>query len=82
MANSAPAQSGPNPTGQEFSITRLLDAPRELVWQAWSEKDQLEKWWGPKGFDVGVKKLDFRPQGVFHYSMDAPNGAKMWGRFV
>ena len=83
MANAAAAQSGSDPTGQPFTISRLLDAPRELVWKAWSEKDQLQKWWGPKGFAIAVqKKLGFQPQGVFHYSMTAANGSVMWGRFV
>jgi uncharacterized protein YndB with AHSA1/START domain len=40
------------------------------------------KWWGPKGFEVGNAKLDFRPGGFFHYSMRAPEGFEMWGKFV
>jgi uncharacterized protein YndB with AHSA1/START domain len=66
-----------------FSISRVFDAPRRLVWQAWSEADRLARWWGPKGMPVTVHKLDFRPGGVFHYAMHGPDGRPaMWGRFV
>ena len=63
-------------------ITRVFDAPRELVWKAWTESERLAQWWGPKGFTMGVCKLDLRPGGVFHYSMQTPDGREMWGKFV
>jgi uncharacterized protein YndB with AHSA1/START domain len=62
-------------------ITRVLNAPRELVFKVWSQAEHLAKWWGPKGFTMGVSKLDFRPGGVFHYSMKSPEGFVMWGLF-
>lgn len=72
-----------NPTDtREFVISRELDAPRELVFKAWSEAERLAKWWGPKGFDLGVDKFEFQPGGTFHYSMQAGDGPKMWGKFV
>ncbi len=71
----------------EFFIARVFDAPRELVWKAWTEPERLANWWGPKGFKMRAVKLDLRPGGVFHYSMQAPPGspmdnAVMWGKFV
>jgi len=72
----------PNGKSQELVITRVFNAPRELVWKAWIESARLAQWWGPKGFKMMVAKLDLRPQGVFHYSMQAPNGPEMWGKFV
>jgi uncharacterized protein YndB with AHSA1/START domain len=66
----------------EFIITRIFDAPRELVFKAWTESEHLKHWWGPKGFTFGVSKLDFRPGGIFHYSMRSPDGHEMWGKFV
>lgn len=72
-----------NPTDtREFVITRELKAPRDLVFKAWSEADRLAKWWGPKGFNLEVAKFDFQPEGIFHYSMQAGDGPKMWGKFV
>lgn len=65
-----------------FVISRVFNAPRELVWKSWTEADRLKQWWGPKGFVVHTSKLDLRPGGTFHYGMTAPNGSDMWGRFV
>ena len=63
-------------------ITRVFDAPRELVFKAWTERERLMQWFGPKGFTLQVAKMDLRPGGIFHYSMLAPNGQEMWGKFV
>jgi uncharacterized protein YndB with AHSA1/START domain len=65
-----------------FVIARTFDAPRELVWKAWSERWRLMEWFGPKGFKMPAAKLDFRPGGDFHYCLAAPNGHEMWGRFL
>ena len=66
----------------EFVVTREFDAPRELVFKAWTERERLAAWWGPKGFKIRVAKLDLRPGGIFHYSMTTPAGDEWWGRFV
>ncbi|MEK8130007.1 SRPBCC domain-containing protein [Paenibacillus filicis] len=66
----------------ELVIIRVLDAPRDLVFQVWSEADHLKHWWGPAGFEWVYAKLDFRPGGAFHYNMRAPQGFEMWGKFV
>lgn len=71
-----------NPEDKALIITREIRAPRELVFKAWSEAEHLKRWWGPKGFDINVQHLDFRPGGSFHYSMQAPDGSQMWGKFV
>jgi uncharacterized protein YndB with AHSA1/START domain len=67
---------------REFVITRLFDAPRELVFKAWTEPDRLAHWWGPKGFTMLSCTLDLRPGGVFHYGMRSPEGHEMWGKWV
>ncbi|MBS1493224.1 MAG: SRPBCC domain-containing protein [Bacteroidetes bacterium] len=66
----------------ELVITRELDAPRDLVWKAWTDAEALAQWWGPKGFDITVHKLEFKPGGQFHYNMKAHNGFEMWGLFT
>ena len=66
----------------EFEIPRVYDAPRDLVWKAWTDAGALAKWWGPKGSTIRVIKLDFRPGGVFHYAMAFQPGHEMFGRFV
>lgn len=65
----------------EFSISRSFKAPRAQIWQAWTSRESLSRWWGPKGWDLHVAQFDFRVGGVFHYSM-AQGGQTMWGRFV
>jgi uncharacterized protein YndB with AHSA1/START domain len=65
-----------------FEISRLYDAPRGKVWQAWTEPARLKHWWGPRGFSVHTCKVDLRPGGTFLYGMKAPDGADMWGKFV
>ncbi len=62
-------------------MTREFDAPRELVFKAWSEPERLAKWWGPKGFTIEVKKLDFRAGGQFHYAMRNKDSVT-FGKFV
>jgi uncharacterized protein YndB with AHSA1/START domain len=65
-----------------FVVTRSFDAPRELVFRAWTELDRLKQWWGPKGFTMEHCTLDLRPGGMFHYHMRASDGGEMWGKFV
>ena len=67
---------------EEFIITRTFDAPRDLVWQAFAESDHLARWWGPKGCTIGVVRFEFRPGGLFVYSMGWPDGGVMWARFA
>jgi len=67
---------------KDFVQERILDAPRELVFKAWTEPDRLAHWWGPVGFELGISKMDFRPGGIFHYSMKSAGGNEMWGKFV
>ncbi len=71
---------GRNPS--EFIISRVLDAPRELVWKVWTECERLKHWWGPKGFTVSFCKNDLRPGGTFHYCLRSPDGQDIWGKFA
>jgi uncharacterized protein YndB with AHSA1/START domain len=65
---------------REITITRVLDAPRELVWKAWTEPEQLARWWGPPGWSNPVSKItmDVRPGGTFRVtSVSDEDGAEM-----
>jgi uncharacterized protein YndB with AHSA1/START domain len=70
------------PQSKEFMISRSFDAPRDLVWKAWTERDRLMEWFGPKGFAMTSATLDLRPGGIFHYCLRTPDGKEMWGKFV
>jgi uncharacterized protein YndB with AHSA1/START domain len=74
-------QSTTTLTEADVFLTRVFDAPRELVWQAFTQAEHLAKWWGPKGCSTRVLQLDLRPGGLFHYAMETPGGV-MYGRFT
>jgi uncharacterized protein YndB with AHSA1/START domain len=65
-----------------FSISHVFNAPRETVWRAWTEREHLVKWFGPKGSQIQQATLDLQVGGMFHYCMSHPNGMEMWGRWV
>lgn len=66
----------------EFVISRTFNAPRELVWKAFTDPEHLKHWWGPKGFKAKSCMVDLRPGGVFHYCLESPTGQEMWGKFI
>jgi uncharacterized protein YndB with AHSA1/START domain len=70
------------PATDAFIITRTLDAPRELVWKAFTQAEHLAQWFGPKGFTMPSCKLDLKPGGLFHYAMRSPDGFEMWGKWI
>jgi uncharacterized protein YndB with AHSA1/START domain len=72
--NMAAKTTGENLVGKEFVITREFAAPRELVFQAWTDPKHLAQWWGPKGFTNPVCDWDVRPGGKIYDVMRAPNG--------
>jgi uncharacterized protein YndB with AHSA1/START domain len=72
----------PGSSTKDFTISRTFNAPRLLVWKALTEADRLAQWWGPKGCNIRVAKLDVRPGGIFLYSMAWHAGHDMWGRFI
>lgn len=65
-----PASDKPN----EIRITRIYDAPVELVWDAWTDPEQVAEWWGPRGFTLTTHRKDLRPGGIWDYTMHGPDG--------
>jgi uncharacterized protein YndB with AHSA1/START domain len=67
-------------SAQEITITRVFDAPRDAVWKAWTEPDQLAQWWGPEGWSTPVDRvtMDVRPGGSFRVtSVSDTDGSEM-----
>lgn len=62
----------------ELVITRVFDAPRKLVWKAWSDPVHLMRWWGPKNFTCPACKIDFRIGGKYHSCMKSAEGQEYW----
>lgn len=59
---------------REIVIVRVFDAPRELVFEAWSDPEQLKLWFGPNGFSNTFDEFDFRPGGHWRFVMHGPDG--------
>jgi len=69
-------------TEQDLVITRVFDAPRDLVWKAWTEPRHLMRWWGPKGFTAPAYKMDLRVGGEYLSCMRSPEGREFWSKGV
>ncbi len=61
-------------SAREIVSTRMIDAPRELVFAAWTDPAHLAKWWGPKGFTNTFEMFDCRPGGRWTFVMHGPDG--------
>jgi uncharacterized protein YndB with AHSA1/START domain len=59
---------------QELVLSRVFDAPRELVFKVWTDPKHVARWWGPHGFTNPVCELDLRPGGAILIHMRGPNG--------
>lgn len=59
---------------RELTVSRIFDASRELIFQAWTDPEHLPHWWGPKGFTITVQEIDVQPGGVWRYIMHGPDG--------
>lgn len=57
------------PLDREIVISRVIDAPRELVFAAWADPEQIGLWFGPEGLNIETKEIDIRPGGVWRFDM-------------
>jgi uncharacterized protein YndB with AHSA1/START domain len=63
-----------NTAEREIVVSRVFDAPRELVWEAMANQEHVVNWWGPRGFTTTVQKMELRPGGVWTHVMHGPDG--------
>ena len=61
-------------------VERVFNAPRELVFAAFTEPDRIAQWWGPREWQTRNVTMDVRPGGVWHYVMTGPGGMESWGK--
>ena len=66
----------------DFVISRVFEAPRELLWRCFIEPEHMRQWWGPKGSTVVASKMDLRIGGTYHGAMRDPSSRVMWAKFV
>jgi len=71
-----------SPEQRDFIITRVIDAPRDIVFRAWTEAEGLLRWWGPRNFTTPYCTVDFRPGGVCLTCMRSPEGRDYWNKGV
>jgi uncharacterized protein YndB with AHSA1/START domain len=66
-------------SAQEIEITRVYEAPRELLWRAWTEPEELVQWWGPSGWSTALDTvtMEVRPGGTFRLTSVSDEGAEM-----
>jgi uncharacterized protein YndB with AHSA1/START domain len=67
---------------QELVVSRIIDAPRVLVFRAWTDAEQVANWWGPQGFVTTFCEMDIRPGGAYRCCMRSPAGTDHWKRGV
>jgi len=63
---------------KKIHVEREFNAPIEKVWKAWTDPDQLQKWWGPKPWVAKTKSMDFKVGGAWLYYMEGPDGQVHW----
>jgi uncharacterized protein YndB with AHSA1/START domain len=70
------------PTDNEIVLTRVFDAPRQMVYDAFSKPELLKRWFGPHGWSLAVCEVDHRVGGGFRFVLEGPNGQRMGMRGV
>jgi uncharacterized protein YndB with AHSA1/START domain len=67
---------------RELRLSRVLDAPVELVWEVWTQPDHIAQWWGPNGFTNSIDRMEMKPGGEWHLVMHGPDGTDYINRSV
>jgi len=74
--------NAPMVVGKEMSMSRLINAPVELVWKVWTEPDHIKHWWGPEGFTNTISKMEVVPGGEWEFIMHGPDGTDYKNKHV
>jgi uncharacterized protein YndB with AHSA1/START domain len=78
MARASARRAVKRPSTIGIVMERILHAPRERVWRAWTDPEALMRWWGPKHFTAPVIRQDLRVGGRFDFAMRSPDGKDYW----
>jgi len=63
-----------NNTDREISVSRLFNAPIDLVWEVWTNPEHIKNWWGPNGFTNTISIMEVKPEGIWNLVMHGPDG--------
>lgn len=70
------------PLDREIVFARVIDAPRELVYAAWTDPEQIQQWFGPEGMEIETHEIDLRPGGVWRFDMVVADGTRYDNRMI
>lgn len=70
------------PLDREIVLARVIDAPRSLVYAAWTDPQQIQVWFGPEGFSIVTKEIAIKPGGIWRFDMIAPDGTRYDNRML
>ena len=70
------------PSDREIVLTRVVEAPRALVWRIWTDPDEIGRWWGPTGFTTRTEEMELRPGGRWRFAMIGPDGREYANRIT
>ena len=68
------AKPADNVADREIILSHTFDAPRELVWEAFTRPEHVHEWWGPNGYTITTHEMDVKVGGVWRFAMHGPNG--------
>ena len=71
-----------NTADREIAVTRIFNAPRELLFKVWTDPKHIAHWWGPRGFTTTIETMDVRPGGVWQFIMHGPDGVDYPNKIV
>ncbi len=74
--------AGTDTAERELVVTRIIDAPRGLVFKAWTQPEHIARWWGPQGYTTIHCDMDIRVGGAYRFGMRSPEGKEHWKRGV
>ena len=82
MTATKPASEPGDTSDREIILTRTIDAPRDLVFKAWTDPMHIAQWWGPNGFTTTIHSMDVRPGGEWRFVMHGPDGRDYDNRVI
>lgn len=82
MTNETTSETEIETSERSLTVRRRFDASLERVWEAWTNSDQVDQWWGPDGFTTTTDEMEVRPDGVWRFVMHGPDGADYHNEFV
>lgn len=70
------------PLDREIVLSRVIDAPRSIVFSAWTDPEQIQLWFGPEGMEIETREIDLKPGGIWRFDMVAADGTRYTNRMV